>query len=349
MLFPLALVAETAATVAEGVAAFDQGNYGAAEAAWLPLAREGNADAQFRLAVLYEQGLAAGGIREEEAFMWYEKAAQRKHREAAFHVGNAYKTGRGTRHDESLAVYWWQRAAAMGSADAQFSLALQYYRGWGVAQDKDKASQYFNLAARNGHGQALKLVDSGKIPRLRDDQLPRDMIMPPETGAPGLPVPPPGAQSPEGDRHAVVPRPAETALGQFSVASVRQAPPRQQAASPVALWQKSIEKTPAPAAGQPPPVSWLATQAPQHFCVQLAVTSSRENIDAFLKKHGLSAKVNVASIERAGQMYHYLLLGNFAERSAAVAAIEELPRPLRQLKPWPRRFGDLQALGEARS
>lgn len=345
---PLTLVGEEAATRADGVIAFEQGNYGAAEAAWLPLARQGDADAQFRLAGLYDRGLAAGGIREEEAFMWYEKAAQRGHRDAAFQVGSAYKHGRGTRPKEALAVYWWQKAAALGSADAQFNLALQYYRGWGVAQDKDNANQYFNLAARNGNRQAQKLVASGKIPRLEDDQLPRGMILP------GVPEAVPSAPQPQGaapgaDQQGIAPRPTEAALGQFSVADAPQSETRQQAASPFAAWQKEFEEQPTPPVKQKLSVNWLGAQTPQHFCVQLAVTSNRENIAPFLQKHGLSAKVKVASIERGGQVYHYLLLGNFTERSAAVAAIEGLPQTLRQLKPWPRRFGELQALGKVLS
>jgi DamX protein len=86
---------------------------------------------------------------------------------------------------------------------------------------------------------------------------------------------------------------------------------------------------------------------PEHYCFQLGVISNLDNIEHFLRKHILTGKVKVANILRGGQHYHYLLMGEFAERTAAADAIASLPESLRQIKPWPRTFGDLQSLGTA--
>src|SRR5690349_14572247 len=59
-----------------GVKAFDQGRHAEAFAIWLPLAEQGRVEAQFNIAVLYEQGLGVGKS-EAEAARWYRAAAER--------------------------------------------------------------------------------------------------------------------------------------------------------------------------------------------------------------------------------------------------------------------------------
>ncbi len=71
----LMLFAETAsADFAAGLAAAERGDYGAAYRAWLPLAEQGDAVAQYNLGIMYQngQGVASDGA---EAAKWFDRAA----------------------------------------------------------------------------------------------------------------------------------------------------------------------------------------------------------------------------------------------------------------------------------
>ena len=65
----------TAGPYEDGVAAYDQQQYATALKLWLPLAEQGNAAAQFNVAVLYEKGLGTASD-VVEAARWYLKAAE---------------------------------------------------------------------------------------------------------------------------------------------------------------------------------------------------------------------------------------------------------------------------------
>ncbi|MEJ2270163.1 MAG: tetratricopeptide repeat protein [Desulfobulbaceae bacterium] len=72
-----------------------------------PKANQGDADAQFNLALLYYTGL---GIPQDRryAIYWYTKAAEQGHIQAQYFLGKLYNFGDGeeVRQDFKLAVYW---------------------------------------------------------------------------------------------------------------------------------------------------------------------------------------------------------------------------------------------------
>ncbi len=59
----------------EGVAAYDRGEYPTALREWRPLAKQGDADAQYNLVIMYSSG---EGVPQDyaEAVRWYRKAAE---------------------------------------------------------------------------------------------------------------------------------------------------------------------------------------------------------------------------------------------------------------------------------
>ena len=93
-----------------GVKAFDEGRYQDALAAWLPLAEQGRAAAQFNLAVMYEKGLGVAG-NAAEAARWYLAAAQRGDVSSQLKVGDMYAAGVGVARDLANASYWYGEAA----------------------------------------------------------------------------------------------------------------------------------------------------------------------------------------------------------------------------------------------
>lgn len=107
------LAAPAWADFADGLAAFDAGDYEDAFAEWQPLAESGDSTAQVAVAELY-------------------------------------LTGQGVRADVAEAIRWYRRAAEAGNAVAQLNLGDAYARGLGVAADAIDAYVWFSLAAAQG-------------------------------------------------------------------------------------------------------------------------------------------------------------------------------------------------------
>lgn len=102
------------ADFADGLAAYDAGDLQAAYEAWLPLAEQGDVQAQVALAGLLETG------------------------------------GAGFAQDLTAAAEWYQRAADEGDPIAQMNLGEFYALGKGVARDPSRALALFSLAAEQG-------------------------------------------------------------------------------------------------------------------------------------------------------------------------------------------------------
>ena len=101
------------ADIAEGLEAYDAGDYAAAVAAWLPLAEAGDAEAQVALADLYlhGQGVPADPARAAD---WYRRAAAQGDAVAQLNLGDLYSRGLGLPRDLIQAYVWLARAANQG-------------------------------------------------------------------------------------------------------------------------------------------------------------------------------------------------------------------------------------------
>jgi len=111
-----------------------------------PLAEQGNAEAQFSLAMLYSRGL---GLPQDSvaAFEWYRKAAEQGNVRAQHNLAVLYITGRGVVPDPVAAMKWMRMAADKGDAIAQFNLAGMYAGGKGAPKDLVQAYKWYSLAA----------------------------------------------------------------------------------------------------------------------------------------------------------------------------------------------------------
>ena len=101
----------------------------------------------------------------EEAVKWYRKAAEQGDADAQFNLALMYDYGRGVTEDDAEAVRWYRKAAEQGGARAQLNLGVMYYSGNGVLQDTIAAHMWFNIAAENGNGVGLANSDiaAGKL------------------------------------------------------------------------------------------------------------------------------------------------------------------------------------------
>ena len=137
----------------DGLAAYRRGDYTTAFATWAKVAAQGNADAQFGLGGMYDNGQ---GVLQDynQALFWYRKAAAQGNVEAQFNLGLSYSKGRGVAQDNNQALLWFGKAAAQGQPEAQFALGVMYEKGEGVARDYDQALLWYRKAAVQGNTMA---------------------------------------------------------------------------------------------------------------------------------------------------------------------------------------------------
>ncbi|HHF5474779.1 TPA: tetratricopeptide repeat protein [Haemophilus influenzae] len=111
----------------QGLTAYEQSNYQTAFKLWLPLAEQGDAQAQFNL-------------------------------------GTMYADGRGVKQDDVEAVKWFRKAAEQGVANAQAMLGFLYFLGKrGVQVNKSLAKEWFGKACDNGYQEGCEYY--GKLNR----------------------------------------------------------------------------------------------------------------------------------------------------------------------------------------
>jgi TPR repeat protein len=78
---------------------------------------------------------------------------------AKYFLGTLYQTGEGLEEDARAAARWYRAAAEDGLAEAQFQLGLLYLRGEGVEADEDQAFDWLWQAADRGYPQARDVLE----------------------------------------------------------------------------------------------------------------------------------------------------------------------------------------------
>lgn len=123
-----------------------------------PLAKAGNAEAQYRLGLMYELGR---GVRQDyqEAVRWYKLAAAQSIASAQSALAMMYYRGQGVPMDDREAAHWFGLAAEQGLVSAQSIIGLLYFTGQGVPQDYVLAHKWLNLAAAAGGDDGVKNRD----------------------------------------------------------------------------------------------------------------------------------------------------------------------------------------------
>jgi TPR repeat protein len=118
-------------------------------------AGQGDAQAQFNLGLMYDNGR---GVTKDytEAVKWYRKAAAQGNADAQFNLGTMYSNGEGVPQDYAEAVKWYLKAAIQGNPDAQFNLGLMYVKERGVPADYAQAYAWLDVAAAQGEKNALE-------------------------------------------------------------------------------------------------------------------------------------------------------------------------------------------------
>ena len=139
----------TAQNFQKGFDAYNAGDYQTALREWRPLAEQGDAAAQYNLALMYTNGQ---GVPQDyaEAVKWYRLSAEQGDADAQNNLALMYYNGQGVPQDYSEAAKWYRLSAEQGDADAQNNLGVAYEIGDGVLQSNVMAHMWYNIASANG-------------------------------------------------------------------------------------------------------------------------------------------------------------------------------------------------------
>ena len=101
----------------------------------------------------------------EKAAKLYSPLAKKGNAEAQYNLGVMYRAGRGVPRDYKEARKWYRLAAEQGNALAQFNLGWMYASGKGVPQDYVQSHMWFNIAIANADSEVRKelIVDRDSI------------------------------------------------------------------------------------------------------------------------------------------------------------------------------------------
>lgn len=122
----------------------------------------GDAEAAYRLAVIYRHGLGVA-IDSTESLRQYKLAAERGHLAALTALALLYETGKAGsipspiqildifRRNDARAVELLRQAAAQNHAPAQFALSRFYLEGRGIAKDPQEGERLLQAAAEQNH------------------------------------------------------------------------------------------------------------------------------------------------------------------------------------------------------
>jgi hypothetical protein len=134
-------------------ARFQAGDHAGAAQIVAKAAEMGNAVAQLRLALMYDQG---DGVRRSSkaAFEWYNRAAALGEPESQEQVGLFYELAEGVPENWDLAARLYQASALQGWMKGQFAFGRAYQFGIGVPQSRPQAIAWYQKAAAQGNAKA---------------------------------------------------------------------------------------------------------------------------------------------------------------------------------------------------
>ena len=92
----------------------------------------------------------------ETAYKLILPLAEQGDAQAQYNLGVMYDKGRGIPQDYKEAIKWYRLSAEQGFAKAQNNLALMYALGQGVPQDYLLAHMWWDLSGSNGYEDAVK-------------------------------------------------------------------------------------------------------------------------------------------------------------------------------------------------
>jgi len=125
-------------------------------------ANDGDKDAQFNLALKYEQGRGVPQ-NDQQAFKYYFMAAKQTHPTAQLKIAKLYETGKGVDKNKKNAYRYYIRASKQNSSEALYVLGLSHLMLANKPyQYKNTGLSYLKRAAAQGHIMAKFVLSKSK-------------------------------------------------------------------------------------------------------------------------------------------------------------------------------------------
>ncbi|MDD5358792.1 MAG: tetratricopeptide repeat protein [Sulfurovaceae bacterium] len=145
------------ATIDDGMAYYNKGNYNKAFETFYILAKDNNdTKAQYNTALMFLKGQGVNKSR-KDALYWYTKAANQNHAPSQYTLGYLYqKDAKASPILIKQAKYWYERAMKNNFREAYTNMAFLYYNGYGkmIPKNTRKAIILFSKAAAMGDSNA---------------------------------------------------------------------------------------------------------------------------------------------------------------------------------------------------
>lgn len=330
------------------------------EAAW-----NGDSESQFKLATLYAQGQ---GVKRNmrTSVNWLQSAADQGHLEAQYNLGSAFQYGNGVKVNVETAFNWYLVSANNGFAKSQRNLAHMFETGTGVDVDFDSAYLWFLKSAGQGitgsqlkvglmllEGKGTNLDEERAVTWIRqsaehgnaDAQFALGSIF--EEKDPGESIS--WYEKAIDQDHAYAMYNLAVYLSKDGSAlqdyerAARLADRAVKAGHEESLVLKTaIDKTLQAAKLQPVSPHWLTLIPPDHYTIQLVLSSSIDRIQQFIEKHALQGSARYYATLREGELVHTVILGDYANHDEAFSARDALPESLRKTNPFIQKIKNLQ-------
>lgn len=141
-----ALMADAKAdALSDGMTRFERRDYAGAVELLQPVADQGEASAQYVMAVMFLHGLAKAPDAATAAGYMH-RAADQGYAPAQTELARMYRDGDGVPQDPLASLKWYQRAAEGGDVGAQLTLADAY--AYGSPPDFVQAYKWYEIAIR---------------------------------------------------------------------------------------------------------------------------------------------------------------------------------------------------------
>jgi TPR repeat protein len=115
----------------------------------MKLAKQGNAEAQFKVGEMYETGIGVGQDRKEAKY-WLTRSANQNYETARYKLLYWDMERRGLNSENKIKVEELNTRAKQGNAQAQYYLGKMYAYGVGIKRNPDVAIDWLNKAALVG-------------------------------------------------------------------------------------------------------------------------------------------------------------------------------------------------------
>ena len=253
-----------------------------------------------------------------------------------------------------------QTAARAGDPDAQYALGYMYYYGIGTTNDTQAARLWIDRAAAQGqplakrarrmlekHGTfhapgdqsayASRKRSGGRSVSLH--QAPAD-VKEMNTAQPDKPLsnvlPGYGKKHPSTQKVTETDKPSKPETSTPLSQQEMPANHVQQVSHSVIVAQAQGDN------GSAEIINQLMSQSPRDYTLQLMGSHNLQGVKSFIRRNGLTSKVQVYTARFNGETWYMVIYGNYQTLAAARRAIKQLPYNARRLRPWIKSYGIVQ-------